>query len=509
MIRTGRDQPKLRIRIFQHERHSLDEEKKRNVFDALIERRMGTSMNPPPTREDQDPIMEETTKQNDLNDDMDELVESPDHEDTLNSTGRILQQQPAFDKIINAEVMIQNGDEMAMGKVARQSLDTDGRSIGTYHDNPFLNTITYDVEFFNGQVKEYGTNIIAENMLTQVDSDGYSLSLMDSIIDQSKDPSQAIPMEDKYITTRSGQRRLRQAMKGWKLLIKWKDKYKAWINLADMKEVHPVETAEYARARGISNEPAFAWWVPYTLRKREVILAAVKNQIRRTTHKYGIEIPRDVEHEHVIDARNGNMLWRDALKKEMYNVRVAFEILDEGVHAPHGWNRVTGHIVWDVKMDFTRKARWVLDGHKTQDPIGSTYAGVVFRESVCIALTYAALNDLDVFAADIRNAYLQAPSSQKDYIICGPEFGVENIGQTALIHCALYGGKAAGRDFRNHLCSCMEFLNFKSYLADPNMWMRPAIKSDGNTYYEYILLYVGDTLVVSENAESILQNALL
>ena len=187
---------------------------------------------------------------------------------------------------------------------------------------------------------------------------------------------------------------------------------------------------------------------------------------------------------------------------------MAFEILDEGVHAPHGWKQVTGHLEWDVKMDFTRKTRWVLDGHKTPDPIGSTYAGVVSRESVRIALTYAALNDLDVFAADIRNVYLQALSSQKDYIICGPEFGVENIGQTALIHHTLYGGKAAGRDFRNHLHSCMEFLNFMSCLADPNIWMRPAIKSDGNTYSEYILLYVDDSLVVSENAESILQNKL-
>ena len=155
-------------------------------------------------------------------------------------------------------------------------------------------------------------------------------------------------------------------------------------------------------------------------------------------------------------------------------------------------------------MDFTREARWVLDGHKTPDPIGSTYAGVVSRESERIALTYTALNDLNVFAADIQNAYLQATSSQKDYIICGPEFGVENIGLTALIHRALYGEKAAGRDFRNHLCSCMEFLNFKSCLADPNVWIRLAIKSDGNTYYEYILLYVDETLVVSENAESIL-----
>ena len=211
--------------------------------------------------------MEELTNQNYLDDEMDEPVESPGHEDILDSTGRILEQQLAFDKMINAEVMIQNGDEMAMGKVARQSLDADGRTTGTYHDNPFLNTITYDVESPDGQVKEYGANIVAENMLTQVDSDGYSLSLMDSIIDHQRDPSQAIPIEDKYIMTKSGQKWLQKTTKGWKLLIRWKDKSKVWINLADMKEAHPVETAEYARARGISNEPAFTWWVPYTLRK--------------------------------------------------------------------------------------------------------------------------------------------------------------------------------------------------------------------------------------------------
>ena len=52
------------------------------------------------------------------------------------------------------------------------------------------------------------------------------------------------------------------------------------------------------------------------------------------------------------------------------------------------------------------------------------------------------------------------------------------------------------------------FLNFKSCLADSDVWMRLAIKSDGNTYYEYILLYVDNALVVSENAESILGNEL-
>ena len=169
---------------------------------------MGTSINPPPAPEDCDPTMEDPTNHVDLDDDdeMNGPVESPNHVDILDSMGRILEQQPVFDKIINAEVMIQNRDEMAMGKVARRSLDADGRTTGTYHNNPFLITITYDVEFPDGQIKEYGANIIAENMLTQVDSDRYSLSLMDSIIDHQRDPSQAILMEDKYITTRSWQK---------------------------------------------------------------------------------------------------------------------------------------------------------------------------------------------------------------------------------------------------------------------------------------------------------------
>ena len=92
--------------------------------------------------------------------------------------------------------------------------------------------------------------------------------------------------------------------------------------------------------------------------------------------------------------------------------------------------------------------------------------------------------------------------SQKDYIICGPEFGLENIGKAALIHCALVEEKAIGRDSQNFLQSCMEFLNFKACLADPEVLMRPAIKRDGTPCYEYVLLY--DVLVVSENAEHIL-----
>jgi len=218
--------------------------------------------------------------------------------------------------------------------------------------------------------------------------------------------------------------------------------------LKDLKESHPIEVVEFARARCIDNEPVFKWWVPHALRKRDIAISAVKSRIRKTTHKCGIEIPTNIEHAEETDEKNGDHFWRDAIKKEMHNVGIAFEMLDDEKRPPVGWKQVTGHSVFDLKIDFTRKVRWVLDGHKTGTPDKSAHAGVVSRESVCVAFTCAALNDLDVCAADAQNAHLQAPSSQKDCIICGAEFGIENVGKKALVRRALCGGKAAGRDFR-------------------------------------------------------------
>ena len=154
-----------------------------------------------------------------------------------------------------------------------------------------------------------------------------------------------------------------------------------------MKESHPVKVAEYARARDIDKEPEFKWWVPHTLKKRQVILSALKKRIRKTTHKYGIEIPTSVEHDFELDKKMETTSGRKHFEMEMYNIGVAFEILEDEKTAPAGYTKVSGHLIWSVKMDFTRKARWVLDGHKTPDPVGSKYAGVVSREcSNCIHL---------------------------------------------------------------------------------------------------------------------------
>lgn len=117
------------------------------------------------------------------------------------------------------------------------------------------------------------------------------------------------------------------------------------------------------------------------------MIASVRSRVLKRTHKYGIEIPDGIYHAKELDRRNKNTFWMDALAKEMYNVSVAFQILDNDEPLPPGYTPCTGHLVWDLKMDFTRKARWVKDGHKTPNPEGSNFAGVVSRVTVRIVLT--------------------------------------------------------------------------------------------------------------------------
>ena len=136
------------------------------------------------------------------------------------------------------------------------------------------------------------------------------------------------------------------------------------------------------------------------MRKRDRIISSVNSRVKKVTHKYGVEIPCSFEHCYQLDLKNENSLWRDALNREMNNLQVAFDILQDKRSLPPGYTKSSGHIIFDVRMTLERKARWVKDGHKTRNPDNCTFAGVVSRESVRIALTTAALNGLNVCACD-------------------------------------------------------------------------------------------------------------
>lgn len=183
--------------------HSPTEIKKRAVFDGLIERRWGTSINPPKQTDAED-LDENEFEEYEDEDEPKRTV--PDIEDTVDATGKLLNQQPAYDKILRSEVSLQIGENMTVGKVTKRALGPDGNVAGTYDENPCLNTMIYGAEFPDGQLKEYAANVIAENMLSQVDSDGFSLTMMEAITDYRKDDTVAVPKTDKYLTTPSVRR---------------------------------------------------------------------------------------------------------------------------------------------------------------------------------------------------------------------------------------------------------------------------------------------------------------
>jgi len=363
-----------------------------------------------------------------------------------------------------------NGGNLAT--VKRRATDIHGNMIGKSNANPLLDTALYEVELEDGTMDRIFANTIANNIYSQLDNEGKEILVMNEIIDHRKDGT-AISKEP-----HEKNKKPRKTTKGWQILIEWKDESTSWVDLRDAKEANPIELAEYAVANKIDDEPAFAWWVPYTLKKRNRIISKTKSKYWKTTHKYGIRIPRTPEEALQLDAINGNRFWEEAMNKEMKKAQVAYEPRDDvapedvrrgKVDDMKGYQEIKCKIIFDVKMDFTRKARYVAGGHTTEAPVALTYSSVVSRDSVRLAFLIAALNDLDVSCCDIGNAYLNAPCQEKIWFVAGPECG-EHRGKTMVLVRALYGLKSSGASWRSMFKEFIEqSLGFESTIIDSDL----------------------------------------
>jgi Reverse transcriptase (RNA-dependent DNA polymerase) len=408
----------------------------------------------------------------------------------------------AYDKYISAQLMLPDSTGvLPKGTVKKRVRDDDGNYVGRAHANPIVDTSVYEIEFEDGDSGTYAANIIAENIFEQVDAEGNTFMLFDDIVDFKRGTS-AMTVEEATIVV-NGRSSPARTTRGWKFCVRWKDGSTNWIPLKDLKESHPVQLADFVKAHGLENEAAFVWWVPQTLKRRERIIKAAKTRYARRDQKFGIELPHSVKRALEIDAETGTTFWIDAIKKELGVVKPAIDILDEGKKAPVGFDWIPCHMVFDIKVDFSRKARFVAGGHVTAPPTSITYASVVSRESVRIILLIAALNDLEVLSADIQGAYLNAPCKETVYTELGPEWG-HLRGRIAVIVKALYGLRSSGYAWRSHLAETLRSMEFTMCLADNDVWMRKATRSDGSPYWEYVLVYTDDILAVSLKPQAIL-----
>ena len=256
----------------------------------------------------------------------------------------------------------------------------------------------------------------------------------------------------------------------------------------------PVTCAIYAKENNLLDQPG--WKRFKAIAKRQKKFTRMVNQAKlRSYHmaprfKYGFEVPRDYVHAMQLDERNKDTRWRDAIALELLQIDEYQTFHDLGHHTkanpPAGYKKIRVHLVFDVKHDGRHRARLVADGHLTPVPLESVYSGVVSLRGFRMVIFLAELNNLKMWSTDIGSAYLEASTSEKVYIVAGPEFG-DREGHILIIDKALYGLRSSGARWHDKFSDCLRDLGFQPCKAEPDIWLRR-----NGDIYEYIAVYVDD-----------------
>ena len=185
------------------------------------------------------------------------------------------------------------------------------------------------------------------------------------------------------------------------------------------------------------------------------------------------------------------------LEVDQLNDYRTFRDLGKHAPAPKGYKKIRVHFVFAVKHDGRHKARPIADGHLTDAPVESVYSSVVSLQSLRLVVFIAELNELELWAADVGNAYLEAYTKEKVYIIAGKGFG-KLEGHTLIIVKALYGLRSSGKRYAEKASEVLRAMGFTISRADPDVWMRRI-----DDHYEYIAVYVDDLAIASKNPKAI------
>jgi Reverse transcriptase (RNA-dependent DNA polymerase) len=141
----------------------------------------------------------------------------------------------------------------------------------------------------------------------------------------------------------------------------------------------------------------------------------------------------------------------------------------------------------------------VAGGHKTDTPIGSIYSGVVSLEGIRIVTLIAEMNNMELWATDVGNAYLESYTEEKVCFIAGPELGALE-GSLMIIVKALYGLKSSGKRWHERLFDVLLSLGFTPIKAEEDIWIK-----DMGDHYNYIAVYVDDMMIVSKDPKWIIK----
>ena len=207
-----------------------------------------------------------------------------------------------------------------------------------------------------------------------------------------------------------------------------------------------------------------------------------------------------------LDKKNSNTQWQDAMDLELSQIDEHKVFKDTGkaqFHngkevTPDGFQKIRVHLIYAVNHDDRSKERLVADEHLTKEPVESIYSGVVSLRSLRMVVFLSQLNNLEIWGADVGNAYLETYTDKKLYIIAGPEFK-ELQGHFLIMVKALYRTHSGGARWHDRLFDILQELSFKPSQVDPDVWTRP---EPGGTCYEYIAVYVDDLAIAAKDPQA-------
>ena len=134
------------------------------------------------------------------------------------------------------------------------------------------------------------------------------------------------------------------------------------------------------------------------------------------------------------------------------------------------------------------------------EPVENIYSGVVSVRNLRLVIFLGKLNNLDIWGADIGNAYLEAFTDEKLYIVAGPELQ-ELEGYILIFLKALYGLNSSGKRWAKVIYSILRDMQFLPSKADSCIWLR---KAPNLRVYEYIAVYVDGLCIATESPSAII-----
>ena len=297
----------------------------------------------------------------------------------------------------------------------------------------------------------------------------------------------------------------------YNILIEWETGEHTWEPLSNIIATDPYTCAVYAKEHDLLNTPGWKLLKRHARTARRLIRTLKKSKYRQAKatrkYKHGWEVPRDYAHALQLDIQNGNNKWKDAIDLEIEQIKEYQVFKDYGkavynknkiTNAPDEHQKIRVHFVFDVKHCGKFKARLVADGHLTKEPMETVYSGVVSIRNLRLAMFLAELNGLELWGADVGNAYLQALTREKLYIVGGPEFEALQ-GHVLVMYKALYGTRSGGACWHDKFFDILHDMGFKPSRADPDIWMK---SSKDGSHYEYIAVYVDDLAICMKDPKA-------